>query len=115
MTHMMMSLARGKVFVCLEVCPWLFDNSIWLTIQGGYNIESISRSALAVTQTLMGDPVPPIDPQNLEVSLEARRTVALVKKHQYVFWKCLDSPLVHRGKDQPVPKSETSYTNIQQD
>uniref|UniRef100_A0A093V872 Histone deacetylase n=1 Tax=Talaromyces marneffei PM1 TaxID=1077442 RepID=A0A093V872_TALMA len=41
MTHMLMTLANGKVAVCLE---------------GGYNFRSISKSALAVTKTLMGEP-----------------------------------------------------------
>ncbi|MCJ1402325.1 Histone deacetylase hda1 [Xylographa trunciseda] len=41
MTHMLMSLADGKLVVCLE---------------GGYNLRSISKSALAVTKTLMGEP-----------------------------------------------------------
>ncbi|KAJ5958003.1 Histone deacetylase class II [Penicillium vulpinum] len=41
MTHMLMTLANGKVAVCLE---------------GGYNFKSISKSALAVTKTLMGEP-----------------------------------------------------------
>lgn len=41
MTHMLMCLADGKVAVCLE---------------GGYNLQSISKSALAVTRVLMGEP-----------------------------------------------------------
>ncbi|TPX23802.1 Histone deacetylase hda1 [Coccidioides immitis] len=41
MTSMLMNLANGKVAVCLE---------------GGYNFRSISKSALAVTRTLMGEP-----------------------------------------------------------
>ncbi|EFE37831.1 hypothetical protein TRV_07489 [Trichophyton verrucosum HKI 0517] len=41
MTRMLMNLANGKVAVCLE---------------GGYNFRSISKSALAVTRTLMGEP-----------------------------------------------------------
>lgn len=41
MTHMLMSLAGGKVAVCLE---------------GGYNLESIALSATAVARTLMGEP-----------------------------------------------------------
>ncbi|KAL8844126.1 MAG: hypothetical protein Q9176_001532 [Flavoplaca citrina] len=41
MTHMLMSLANGKLVVCLE---------------GGYNLASISKSALAVTRTLLGEP-----------------------------------------------------------
>ncbi|CAG8287133.1 unnamed protein product [Penicillium salamii] len=41
MTHMLMTLSDGKLAVCLE---------------GGYNFKSISKSALDVTKTLMGEP-----------------------------------------------------------
>ncbi|KAL8903630.1 MAG: hypothetical protein Q9207_003805, partial [Kuettlingeria erythrocarpa] len=41
MAHMLSPLAGGKLVVCLE---------------GGYNLASISKSALAVTRTLLGEP-----------------------------------------------------------
>jgi histone deacetylase 6 len=57
MTHMLMSLANGKIAVCLE---------------GGYNLMAISRSALAVAKTLMGEPpmrikVPPLNHMSARV------------------------------------------------
>lgn len=72
MTHMLMSLADGKVAVCLE---------------GGYNFRAISRSALAVTRTLMGEP-----PDRLEATsatTSAVKVVEDVKKIQSRFWRCV--------------------------
>lgn len=72
MTHMLMSLANGKLAVCLE---------------GGYNLEAISRSALAVAKTLMGEPperitVPPLNKV-------AAHTLNNVKRIQANYWDCM--------------------------
>lgn len=72
MTHALMSLADGKVAVCLE---------------GGYNLRSIAVSALAVTRTLMGEP-----PDRLiqtEPTTSGVDTVKLVLRQQSKFWPCL--------------------------
>ncbi|KAI9870211.1 MAG: Histone deacetylase hda1, partial [Pleopsidium flavum] len=72
MTHMLMSLADGKVVVCLE---------------GGYNLKSISKSALAVTRTLMGEP-----PDRLASTAATKPGVATVQKvrlQQSKYWRCL--------------------------
>ncbi|KAK5103432.1 Histone deacetylase hda1 [Lithohypha guttulata] len=72
MTHMLMSLAQGRVAVCLE---------------GGYNFRAISRSALAVTRTLMGEP-----PDRLEATSatdSAVRVIEDVKKTQSRYWRCM--------------------------
>ncbi len=72
MTHMLMSLANGKIAVCLE---------------GGYNLRSTAKSALAVTRTLMGEP-----PDRLlisEASASGVSIVQMVMKHQAKFWKCM--------------------------
>lgn len=69
MTHMLMSLADGKVAVCLE---------------GGYNLNSIARSALAVGRTLMGEPpdrLLDLTPTNSGVD-----DVKLVQRQQSRFW-----------------------------
>ncbi|KAF3766385.1 Arginase/deacetylase [Cryphonectria parasitica EP155] len=72
MTHMLMSLANGKVAVCLE---------------GGYNLTAISNSALAVAQTLMGEPPPTLHlPQ---INAEAHKTLELVRTYQAPFWQCM--------------------------
>ncbi|GAB7352903.1 hypothetical protein MBLNU459_g3492t1 [Dothideomycetes sp. NU459] len=72
MTHMLMSLADGKVAVCLE---------------GGYNLRSIAISALAVTRTLMGEP--PDRLANSEPTASGVDTVQLVLRQQSKFWPCL--------------------------
>jgi histone deacetylase 6 len=77
MTHMLMSLANGKVAVCLE---------------GGYNLKAISRSALAVAKTLMGEP-----PQRMVVpplNTEAAHTIENVKRIQSQFWQCMKPGIV---------------------
>ncbi|CAD6451949.1 7497f604-a3dc-42be-a176-7ed16bdd1e0e-CDS [Sclerotinia trifoliorum] len=77
MTHMLMSLAGGKVAVCLE---------------GGYNLKAISRSALAVAKTLMGEPpirqpIPPLNRVAAEVFEE-------VKYYQSPYWECMRSGVI---------------------
>ena len=77
MTHMLMSLAGGKVAVCLE---------------GGYNLSAISRSALAVAKTLMGEPpermvIPPINKG-------AALVLHQVKQIQAPYWECMRSGVV---------------------
>ncbi|KAJ9395721.1 hypothetical protein DTO282F9_7341 [Paecilomyces variotii] len=72
MTHMLMTLANGKLAVCLE---------------GGYNFRAISKSALAVTKTLMGEP-----PERLSATAPSRpavHTVRRVMMTQSRFWKCM--------------------------
>ncbi|MCJ1354248.1 MAG: Histone deacetylase hda1 [Icmadophila ericetorum] len=72
MTHMLMSLAKGKLVACLE---------------GGYNLKSISKSALAVTKTLMGEP-----PDRIEETAPSKiavHTVRQVIEQQSRYWRCL--------------------------
>ncbi|KAG8906932.1 Histone deacetylase hda1 [Tulasnella sp. 403] len=73
MTHMLTCLAGGKVVVALE---------------GGYNLTSISTSALAVAEILLGNP-PPLLPQ-LTASEYATEAVWQVARIQSRFWKCID-------------------------
>ncbi|KAL8994959.1 MAG: hypothetical protein Q9169_005224 [Polycauliona sp. 2 TL-2023] len=74
MTHMLMSLAKGKLVVCLE---------------GGYNLGSISKSALAVTRTLLGEPPDRIEETRPTKSGAA--TVDMVRSYQGRFWPCIAS------------------------
>ncbi|EXJ84628.1 histone deacetylase 6/10 [Capronia epimyces CBS 606.96] len=72
MTHMLKSLAGGKIAVCLE---------------GGYNFRAISRSALAVTRTLMGEP-----PDRLHATAATTSAVDTVNKVRNVqsrYWKSI--------------------------
>ncbi|CAK7203248.1 Histone deacetylase hda1 [Sporothrix eucalyptigena] len=72
MTHMLMSLASGKVAVCLE---------------GGYNLQAISASALAVARTLMGEPPPKFEIPKLRT--DAARLLARVQAYQAPYWECM--------------------------
>ncbi|ORY18010.1 hypothetical protein BCR34DRAFT_583276 [Clohesyomyces aquaticus] len=74
MTHMLMSLAKGKITVCLE---------------GGYNLRSIARSALAVTRTLMLQPPDRLDENIGHPNQSCVRTIEHVKREQSKHWKCL--------------------------
>lgn len=73
MTHMLMSLAEGKVAVCLE---------------GGYNFQAISKSSLAVTRTLMGEP-----PDRLDATQPTHYAVETVEKVRHIqsrYWNNLN-------------------------
>lgn len=85
MTHMLMSLAKGKVAVCLE---------------GGYNLESIARSACAVGRTLMGEP-----PDRLETTTPSNSAVddiKLVLRQQSRFWSSLYPKDISTRLEEPV-------------
>ena len=74
---MLMSLADGKVAVCLE---------------GGYNLKAISRSALAVAKTLMGEA-----PQRItipKINARAAETLENVKRIHSRHWECMKSGIV---------------------
>ncbi|KAL9080214.1 MAG: hypothetical protein Q9157_000997 [Trypethelium eluteriae] len=85
MTHMLMSLAKGKVAVCLE---------------GGYNLRSIAKSALAVTRTLMGEP--PDRLFSTEPTAAGVETVQMVIRSQAKYWACM------------YPKSESQADGVLQ-
>ncbi|CAA7259140.1 unnamed protein product [Cyclocybe aegerita] len=73
MTHMLAGLAGGRLVVALE---------------GGYNLDSISVSSLAVTKVLLGqapDMLPP-----LTANEAATETVWLVAREQSKYWKSVD-------------------------
>lgn len=72
MTHMLMSLADGKVAVCLE---------------GGYNLKAISNSAVAVARTLMGEPPPKMEIP--KINKEAARILGKVQAYQAPYWECM--------------------------
>jgi len=78
MTHMLMSLAEGKVAVCLE---------------GGYNLTAISESALAVARTLMGEPPPKWD-KVPPLNKQAATLLARVQAYQAPYWDCMRSGII---------------------
>lgn len=80
MTHQLMSLANGKLAVVLE---------------GGYNLRAISRSALAVAKTLMGEP-----PERLTLGQphpEAMRVINRVKEFHAPYWECMRTGLLDKA------------------
>ncbi|RLV91887.1 Histone deacetylase HDA1 [Spathaspora sp. JA1] len=72
MTHMLKGIAKGKLAVILE---------------GGYNLDSISKSALAVAKVLVGEP--PENTITMQPHLDAVEVVDEVIKIHAKYWKCL--------------------------
>ena len=72
MTHMLMQLAKGRVVACLE---------------GGYNLGATSRSFVAMTRTIMGEP--PERMGDMTPTPSAVTTLQRVIRQQSRFWKCL--------------------------
>ncbi|KAA1470143.1 histone deacetylase complex protein [Dentipellis sp. KUC8613] len=73
MTHMLSGLAGGKLVVALE---------------GGYSLDSISKSALEVGRTILGQSPPELPP--LVASEIATETVWQVALEQSKYWKNID-------------------------
>lgn len=89
MTHMLCALAGGKVAVALEVFRISVLSAITdITTKGGYNLDAISRSALAVTQVLLGET--PTEMGALEASEIATEVMFQVAKAQSKYWKSID-------------------------
>ena len=57
-------------------------------MQGGYNLDSISNSALAVTRVILGEA--PDELPSLKANEAATETVWLVAREQSKYWKCVD-------------------------
>lgn len=97
---MLMGLARGKLVVCLEVRAFkspLRDKQAYKLIhkKGGYNLTSISKSALAVTRTLIGEkPDRMLDNKATDTGID---TVQMVAMHQSKFWPSLFPKDVSKG------------------
>ena len=72
MTHMLKSLANGRIVLALE---------------GGYNLDSIAKSAHACMSVLMGEA--PEIPTLLTPSPECVQTIRKVKATQMEYWDCL--------------------------
>lgn len=85
MTHQLMSLADGKMAVCLE---------------GGYNLKAISNSATAVARTLMGEPPPKLE--LAKMNKEAARVLATVQAQQSQYWECMRPGIVNVTETQDL-------------
>ncbi|GAB2276545.1 hypothetical protein Dimus_011265 [Dionaea muscipula] len=77
MTHMLSTLACGKMLVILE---------------GGYNLRSISSSTTAVIKVLLGESTECLV-DSVEPSRAAMQTVLEVLKIQSKYWKSLTANL----------------------
>ncbi|KAH9839549.1 histone deacetylase complex protein [Rhodofomes roseus] len=73
MTHMLSSLANGRLVVALE---------------GGYNLDAISVSALAVARVILGEAPPQLEP--MVASEVATETIWHVATEQSKYWKNID-------------------------
>ncbi|WBW72877.1 histone deacetylase (class II) Clr3 [Schizosaccharomyces osmophilus] len=82
MTQMLMGLADGKVFASLE---------------GGYSLDAISVSALAVAQSLIG--IPPSRLHTVYASQHAVQTVDKVTEIQSQFWRCMRPKYIPANPD----------------
>lgn len=94
MTHMLMSLAGGNLAVCLE---------------GGYNLDSIARSACAVGRTMMGEPPERLvhtNPSNSGVN-----DIKQVLRQQSRFWSSL-YPKDPSARMQGLPQGERLHDVI---
>jgi histone deacetylase 6 len=72
MTHMLKSLAGGKIILALE---------------GGYNLDSIAVSGLACVKALLNDPIEALDP--IRPNSLCVQTIHEVIKVQSRYWKSL--------------------------
>lgn len=72
MTHLVKAISKGKLAVILE---------------GGYNLDSISKSALGVAKVLVGEP--PESTISMQPHLETIEVIDEVIKIQSKYWSCL--------------------------
>lgn len=89
MTHMLAGLAGGRMVVALEVfSTYSISLVVAKKIKGGYNLDSISNSALAVTRIILGEAPDELPP--LRANEAATETVWLVAREQSKYWKSVD-------------------------
>lgn len=72
MTHMLKAIAKGKLAVILE---------------GGYNLDSISKSALGVAKVLVGEP--PEATISSQPRLDTLEVISEVIRVQSKYWNCM--------------------------
>lgn len=76
MTHLLSSLAGGRIILALE---------------GGYNTETISYCMTACFKALLGDPLLPLSfaGSSSEIQQSAINTIRNVAKTHSLYWPCL--------------------------
>lgn len=99
MTHLLKGIAKGKLAVILE---------------GGYNLDSISKSALGVAKVLVGEP--PEKTISSQPQSETLEVVDEVIKFQSKYWKCMKpgnpSNIFDDVFDLPTDSNTLKLTNI---
>lgn len=99
MTHLLKGIAKGKLCVVLE---------------GGYNLDSISKSALGVAKVLIGEP--PENTIRSQPHIETLEVIDEVIKIQSKYWNCLKPGNPSNSLDDvyDLPNENTAYklTNI---
>lgn len=99
MTHLLKGIAKGKLAVILE---------------GGYNLDSISKSALGVAKVLVGEP--PEKTISSQPQSETLEVVDEVIKFQSKYWKCMKpgnpSNVFDDVFDLPTDSNMAKLTNI---
>ncbi|SCW01956.1 LAFE_0E10968g1_1 [Lachancea fermentati] len=95
MTHMLKSLAQGNLCVVLE---------------GGYNLDSIAKSALRVAKVLIGEPPEELPNPTKQVKPEAIETIETVIQTQSKYWKCFKRTHANDGCNFQEKVTETSST-----
>lgn len=94
MTNILKNLAKGRLCVALE---------------GGYNLDSISISALAVVKALLGEA-----PDELKTQVpcsEAVQTIYKVKEFQSKYWKCMRPGFAAISENNTVDLDKNSNKN----
>ena len=99
MTHLLKGIAKGKLCVVLG---------------GGYNLDSISKSALGVAKVLVGEP--PENKIRSQPHIETLEVIDEVIKIQSKYWNCLKPGNPTKSLDDvyDLPNDNTAYklTNI---
>lgn len=93
MTHMLKSLAKGNLCVVLE---------------GGYNLDSIAKSALRVAKVLIGEP--PEELKNIHPKTESIEVIDDVIKIQSRYWKSLGPG--YTGLDYSLPSMMGNFDTL---
>ena len=96
MTYDLAGLANGKVVAALE---------------GGYNLDSIARSALSVTEVLLGE-VPPPAPSGTAASTVAMDTFREVERVQARYWKSIEQSPYDVVEDDGYQMSSLSIAKL---
>ncbi|EDO18283.1 hypothetical protein Kpol_1039p32 [Vanderwaltozyma polyspora DSM 70294] len=94
MTHMLKSLANGKLCVVLE---------------GGYNLDAIARSALAVAKVLIGEPPDELPAPDKDPKPEAIEMIDRVIDLKSKYWKCFKRQITNSNCEYKGPISESFF------